>query len=144
MFGNDFPLTNRLDLLRREMDRLWDGFGAGLARLPFGQAAYPAMNVWDEGETICVEAEVPGVRKDHLEVVAVGNELTLKGRRAPLEGKLAYHRRERGTGEFVRMVTLPCEVNPDKVEATLDNGVLLIRLPKAETAKPRQISIKAG
>jgi HSP20 family protein len=126
------------------MDRLFDAFGAGLSQRPYKRAAaYPAMNIWDAGDAICVEAEVPGVSKNDLEILTVGNELTVKGRRGPLAGKWAYHRHERGTGEFTRSMTLPCEINADKVDATLNNGVLTLRLPKAEAAKPKQITVKA-
>lgn len=145
MFGQIMFPTSRFDELRREMDRLFDAYGTGLSRRPFARAAaYPAMNVWDAGDTLCVEAEVPGVKKDDLEILAVGNELTVKGRRGPMEGKWAYHRHERGTGEFTRSLTLPYEVNADKVEAVLDSGVLMIRLPKAESAKPKQITVKTA
>ena len=75
----------------------------------------------------------------------VGDELTLKGRREPEDGQQAtYHRRERGTGSFTRVLTLPIEVDADKVEASLAQGVLTIRLPKAESAKARKIQVKAG
>lgn len=145
MFGNNWPLTGRLDALRREMDRLWDGFGVGLARGPFAPlAALPALNVWDAGDAICVEAEVPGVRKEDLEVTAMGNELSVKGRRRLPEGTHTYHRQERGAGEFTRVLTLACDVKPDQVEAVLDHGVLTIRLPKAEAARPRQIAVKTN
>ena len=143
MFGQIMFPTNRFDELRRDMDRLFDAFGMGLSHRPYARAAaYPAMNIWDAGDTLCVEAEVPGISKDDLEILAVGNELTIKGRRDLIEGKWTYHRHERGTGEFTRSVTLPCEVDADKVEAVLDSGVLMLRLPKAETAKPRQIAVK--
>lgn len=89
-----------------------------------------------------VEAEVPSINKDDLEILAVGNELTVKGRRRLVEGKWAYHRHERGTGEFTRSVALPREVDADKVEAVLDSGVLMLRLPKAEAAKPKQITVR--
>lgn len=143
MFGNEWPLFSRFDVLRRELDRLWDG--ASLTRSPLAAVGgYPALNVWDNGDALCVEAEVPGVRKEDLEIFAVGNELTVKGRRQAPEGKVAYQRQERGTGAFTRVVTLACEVDPDRVEAVLDNGVLTIRLPKAEAAKPRQIAVKVN
>jgi HSP20 family protein len=100
------------------------------------------MNVWDAGDTVCIEAEIPGVSRDDLEIFAVGNELTVKGRRQPLEGKLTYHRQERGIGEFTRVLTLPVEVNADKVDAVLDNGVLTVHLPKAEAAKRKQITVR--
>lgn len=146
MFGDGMARLARFDDLRREMDRLLDNFGRLWTGWPAGLAGvYPAMNVWDTGDTICVEAEVPGVRKEDLEVQAIGNELVVKGRRASLEGRnLAYLRQERGTGEFTRVLTLPCEVDPDRIEAVLQDGVLTLRLPKAASAKPRQIPVKTG
>lgn len=143
MFGSAMFPTNRFDELRREMDRLFNAFSLGSPRGSISRAAaYPALNIWDAGDTLCVEAEVPGINKDDLEIVAIGNELTIKGHRRPMEGeKLTYHRQERGTGEFLRSITLPMEVNPEKVEATLDNGVLMLHLPKAEAAKPRRITV---
>jgi HSP20 family protein len=127
------------------MNRVFDNYGTGRSRWPFSRpASFPAMNVWDAGETVCVEAEIPGVAKDDLEIFAVGNELTLKGRRKAMEGQLTYHRQERGTGEFTRVLTLPFDVNADRVEAVLNHGVLTVRLPKADTAKPKKITVKAG
>ena len=145
MIVRGFPFLNRFDELRREMDRVFDNFGTVRARWPYSRpAAFPAMNVWDAGDTVCIEAEIPGVSKEDLEIFAVGNELTVKGRRQPMEGKLTYHRQERGTGEFTRVLTLPVEVNADKVDAVLDNGVLTVRLPKAEAAKRKQITVKVS
>lgn len=139
-------MTNRFDELRREMDRLFDNFGVGLTGQPYRlHRAYPPLNVWDAGDTLCVEAEMPGVKKDDVEILAVGNELTVKGRReAPQGENLNYHRRECGVGEFTRTVTLPVEVNADKIDAVLDNGVLMLRLPKAESAMPKRISVKTS
>jgi HSP20 family protein len=73
----------------------------------------------------------------------MGDELTIKGHRKPMAGeKLTYHRQERGTGEFTRLLTLPVEIDADTVEAVLQDGVLTITLPKEEAAKPRQIEVK--
>ena len=145
MIVGGFPVAPRFDELRWEMDRLFDDFGMGRARRPYTRpTTFPAMNVWDAGDAVCVEAEIPGVSKDNLEIVAVGKELTVKGRRPPMEGKLTYHRQERGTGEFTRVLTLPVDVNADKVDAVLDNGVLTVRLPKAEAAKRKQITVRTG
>jgi len=135
-----------VDELRRQMDRLLEDFGGNQPRSPlaFG-AAYPALNIWDAGEALCVEAEIPGVNKDDLEVYAIGNELRIKGRRvSKSDDNVTYHRQERVNGEFVRAVTLPTEVNADKVEAVLKDGVLSVRLPKAEQARPRKIELKTN
>jgi HSP20 family protein len=146
MLRNPMTWMTPFNELRREMDRLFDTVGLGLTRSPFRyRAGYPALNVWNETSALCVEAEVPGVKKEDLEIFAVGNELTIKGRRPPLEGeKLTHHRQERGTGEFTRVITLPTDVDAEKVEAVLKNGVLTVRLPKAESAKPKQIAIKTS
>ncbi len=145
MFGQRMFSTNRVDELRRDLDRLFNAFDAGLSRRPFARATgYPAVNIWDAGDRLCVEAELPGVGKNDLEILAVGNELTIKGRRGPMEGQWTYHRHERGVGEFARSITLPSEVDASKVEAVAHNGVLRINLPKAEAAKPRQITVKTA
>jgi HSP20 family protein len=143
--GFRFPLAPFTEL-RREMDRLFDNFGQRDNRSPLWQAcAYPALSIWDAGEALCVEAEVPGIPKENLEVYAVGKELTIKGRRPALEERdTTHHRHERITGEFARVVTLPVEVESDKVEATLKDGVLSLRLPKAQSAKPRKITVKSN
>jgi len=145
MWANTMPLWNTFWELRRELDRLFDNYDFGLLRGPNRRAVFPALNIWDNAESIFVEAEVPGVKAADLEISAVGNELTIKGRRAPLENKdLTYHRQERGVGEFTRVVTLPCDVDADKVDASLKDGVLRIELPKAAAARPRQITVKTA
>jgi len=129
--------------LRREVDRLFDTFGignGGTAR----PGAFPALNLWQGGDNFYVEAELPGVSQGDLDISAVGNELTLRGRRNPPDREnLAYHRQERAFGEFTRVLALPADVDPDKIEATLKDGVLTLTLPKAEAAKARKIKVKA-
>lgn len=145
MWRNTMPWWNAFEELRREMDRVFDSYNLGLLTRPTRRTAFPALNAWDNAECVFVEAEVPGVKPEDLEISAVGNELTLKGRRPTLDGKdLVYHRQERGGGEFTRVVTLPCDVNADKVEATIKDGVLRIALPKAAEARPRQITVKTA
>lgn len=138
-----FP-TDVFGELRREMDQLFEPYLSGVGRSPFPRGrAFPALNVWDDGPRLMAEAEIPGVEPGDVEVHVMGDELTIKGRRPPMEGeKLTYHRQERGTGEFARVVTLPIDVDAEKVEAALRDGVLTITLPKEESAKPRQIEVK--
>lgn len=145
MLANRNPVVPPLFGLRRELDRLFDTV-AGRDTLPFARTqAYPAMNAWEDGERLMIEAEVPGMGMEDLEITVKGNELTLKGLRRPAEGEnLVYHRRERGTGEFARFLTLPFEVDADRVEATLKDGVLKIIVPKSERARPRKISVKSA
>lgn len=125
--------------LRRELSHLLDDFDVG------GQPRYPALNVWEDQNSFYAEAEIPGVSQDQLEVFTIGDELTIRGERKPLEGNgVNYHRRERGLGTFERVVTLPAEVDANKVEAHLHNGVLSIVMPKAEQAKARKIQVNVG
>ncbi|GMU22330.1 MAG: heat-shock protein [Phycisphaerae bacterium] len=131
--------------LRREIDRLFDAFGGGVdgGRMTRPRA-FPAINVWEDAEAVYAEAELPGVRREDLEITAVGNELTLSGRRQPAETEnVTFHRQERGYGEFTRVLALPVEVDADKIEATLRHGVLTLRLPKAEAARARKITVRA-
>lgn len=131
-----------MDRFSREMNHLLNNV---FDYAPFASVrAFPAINVWEDGERLIAEAEVPGLSMEDMEIYVVGNELTIKGhRKTPEDGRRAFHRRERGTGEFSRVITLPVEVNADKVEATLKEGVLTVTMPKAESARPRKISIKA-
>lgn len=130
--------------LRREMDRLIDSFVGNGASDPRLQP-FPALNLWENQDRVMVEAEVPGMRLEDLEISIQGNELSIKGQRKPLEGQnLVFHRRERGFGEFTRFVTLPIDVDAERVEATLQNGVLTIVLPKAERARARKIAVRTA
>jgi HSP20 family protein len=134
--------------LRRQIDRVFEqvmeptsGLGMG-----FGTRAFPALNVWEDQDCVFVEAELPGVAMEDIEINVVGGELAIKGTRKPREngnGNATFHRQERMTGEFSRFLTLPDIIDADKVEAVLKNGVLSIKLPKAEAAKPRRIQVNA-
>lgn len=136
------PGMNRFN---REMTHLLGNLFDGSTFAVDRARAFPAVNVWEDGECLYAQAEVPGLSMNDLEILVVGNELTIKGnRKMPDESKVAFHRRERGVGEFARVLTLPVEVNAEKVDASLKDGVLTITLPKSEAARPRKISIKAS
>ena len=130
--------------LRDEMDRLLTGFlghspdwpGPGVFR------PQPALNVWTDDEAVLIEAEIPGLKSDQLEISVSGDELSLKVQRPDLEEEgVTYHRRERPTGTFTRVVRLPTEVDAERVQAELRDGVLRITLPKVPAAKPRRIEV---
>jgi len=136
--------TQEVDRLRREMDRLVEG----VERRPFlgfETRLFPLLNVGDKGDSFVVSAEIPGMKTDDLEIKIEGETLTLKGERKPQEADAgaSYHRRERATGMFQRSLTLPGQVDPDKVNATYKNGVLTVTLVKEKAAIPREITIKA-
>ena len=128
--------------LHDEMDRLVEGFFQDMpGARPYG-AAYPALNTWQDGDFAYVEAELPGLTIDDVEVYVLGNEITLSGERKLEEGEgAAWHRRERSQGRFSRTLALSWDIDPDKVEARLQDGVLTVRLPKSESAKPKKIKV---
>jgi HSP20 family protein len=139
------PVWNQLHQLQAEMNHLFDRWGHDGRRL-LGLAAYPPVNVWEDGDALHVESELPGLNLGDLEIyVTGGNQLTLKGKRqqvAPEKG--VWHREERTFGEFSRVLTLPYPVDADKVDARFDNGVLHVLMPKAESARARKIVVKSS
>ncbi len=137
------PLWSQLQQFQSEMNRLFDRWGE--PEFVSARAAYPPVNMWDDGDQLYVEAELAGMDAKTLELhVTGGNQLTIKGQRtATVPEKAVLHRQERTFGEFTRVVPLPFPVNTEKVDATFENGVLLIKLQKHEAAKPRKISVKA-
>jgi HSP20 family protein len=140
------PVWNQLHQLQSEMNQLFDRWGDGGGRfLNNLVGAFPPVNVWEDADAVHVEAELPGLNLNDLEIyVTGGNQLTIKGeRKQELPEKSVRHREERAFGSFSRVLTLPFPVNADKVEARFENGVLQVTLPKHEAAKPRKIAVKA-
>ena len=89
-----------------------------------------------------VELEVPGIKGDQVDISVTGGELTVKINCPEVQQEnVTYHRRERPAGSVSRILRLPVEINSDRVEAELHDGVLLITLPKAESAKTRKINV---
>ena len=143
-FWNFPDLSNtleELDRMRRRMDRLFSAVSGGA--FPDASGVFPPIKVREGGDAIHVEAEVPGVRAEDMDISVIGRTLTLKGERKAENGKdVSFHRRERGCGVFHKAVTLPEDVNGEAIEAEYKDGVLRIVLPKAEHAKPRKITVK--
>jgi HSP20 family protein len=136
---------NQLNQLQREMNQIFSRWGEdGLRSLGLNQ--YPAVNVWEDGDDLLVEAEVPGLNLADLEIFVTGsNQLTIKGdRKSAVPEKGVRHRQERGFGNFVRVLALPFAVDAEKVEAKFENGVLQVKLAKHESAKPRKIHVKVS
>jgi HSP20 family protein len=123
------------------MDRLYDDALAP-HRLPQA-GVFPLVNLTENKDKYFIRAELPGVKADELDLQVTGNKLAISGeRKITAEDESAkYHRREREAGTFSRMIGLPGEVDSDKVEAKLENGILTVVVPKAEIAKPKQISV---
>jgi HSP20 family protein len=136
-------VTGEFHRVQKEMNRLFDHLGVAPSwrGLSF---SFPAINVWEDDSAVYAEAELPGMLQDQVEVyVTESNQLTLQGERKPAEHPSGtFHRRERGLGKFSRTVTLPADVNAERVDARLEHGILHITLPKSEAARPRKITVK--
>ena len=122
--------------------------GSGAVAFLPGRAAraYPLVNVGEDRDNVYVEALAPGIDPQALNLTIVRNTLTISGekigpRDVPAE---AYHRSERAAGKFLRTIELPTEVDSNRVQARYANGLLMVTLPKAETAKPKQIQIEVS
>ena len=141
-FGN--AIWDQMYQLQSEVNRLFDRWGDN-GRPFFGVVEFPALNLWEEEDAFHLEAELPGLELSDLEIFVTNhNQLTIKGeRKAPAPEKGTLHRQERGFGKFVRTLTLPVAVDENQVDARFEHGVLKVRLPKHEGAKPRKIEIKA-
>lgn len=134
-------LWRDMDRLRHEMDRAFSlKTGSRMA------TAYPAMNVWTNEDSAIVTAELPGVVPDEINISVQGDTLSVRGRREyrEMEEGETYHRRERGSGSFSRTFQLPFQIEANQVEASYEKGVLQIKLPRAESDKPKRITVKGG
>lgn len=132
--------------LQREMNSLLEGFFGGEGRAePFrGSGAWrPAIDVSETDDAVNIQAELPGLTANEVEVSLAGELLTIKGekREKKEEQTRSYHRVERSYGSFERTVRLPAAVKADQVEATFKNGLLHIALPKEEEAKPKSVKV---
>lgn len=102
---------------------------------------FPALNVWQDEQAFHMEAELPGVKMQDLELTLNGRELVLAGERKRGEGEKPEHD-ERRYGRFERRLRLPEDLEPDQVQASLENGVLRVTLPKSARARSRRIDIQ--
>jgi len=143
-----------LEALRRELDRVFDETGTRnepffrTAFLP-GRAArrYPLTNLYEDKDTLYLEALAPGVDPATLDLKVVDNTLSIVGEKRRVAGDVkpeAFHRSERATSKFVRHLQLPVEVDENKIRADYKDGLLIVTLPKAEKAKPKQIAVQVG
>ncbi len=131
---------------QERVNRLFESrFGAGLFGIERGTSTFPPLDVREDAENVYVVAELPGISQDALDLTITGDTLQIKGeRKAPDVPEESYHRRERPYGYFNRLVSLPDRVDADKIRATLKDGILQVTLPKAESARPRQIKVASA
>lgn len=106
-------------------------------------SAYPPLRVFNDGEDFVVVAELPGVRREDLDVQVRGDTLRIKGKKAAAYGdKTGANESGRQAEEFDRTLTLPAQLDAAKVAAEYRDGVLTLRLPRAESERPRSVEIK--
>jgi len=136
---------DRFAALRDEMDRLFDSSFGPVVRTPgsFGRWT-PALDVYQDKDQFTVVAELPGLKKENIELALHNGVLTISGERKQEKKGEEGCRNERFFGRFQRSVTLPTSVDGNKVKATYQDGILKVVLPKAEEAKPKQIEVSVG
>jgi len=132
-----------LERMRRQMNRLAEELTEGIYRERVA-GVFPLLNVTEDKDKYYVRAELPGIKGNDLDISVTGNTLSISGeRKIAAEGeKIQYHRKERESGEFNRMISLPAQVDTAQVEAHCADGILTVVLPKSEAAKPKQITVK--
>jgi HSP20 family protein len=140
---SEAPLLAEFRRLEQELDELfatstpWSG---GIRSIPSG--TFPAINVGSTGDSVTVYVFAPGIDPKQLEISMQQNVLSISGRRpVPVDESATYYRQERFGGEFRRVITLPEDVDPDKVDASYRDGIVQITVHRRESTKPRQIEI---
>jgi HSP20 family protein len=142
-----WDLFREMEQLHREIDDVFRGAALGLPFSPSGQGVrnFPRINLREDDNHIYIEALVPGVDPQQIEINMLGNTLTLAGERQADDvqaNNRTWHRRERVFGKFMRTIELPVQVDVEKAGAEFRNGLLHVTLPKAAAAKPRAIDIQ--
>jgi len=124
----------------RDLNRIWGTAFEPLA-ISRRKASYPLINVAEDGDNFYIDAKIPGVTMDEIELTLTDNDLAIKGERKPEQGR--FFRQERGHGAFQRVLSLNAPVDREKASAKLKDGILSIVLPKAEAVKPKKIEIES-
>ena len=142
-----WPSFGRLSSLRHEIDRLFEAPLSELARASqFLSGAAPSVDIYEDKDSFVVKAELPGMKKEDIDVSLHDGTLSISGERKSeekLENAEVY-RSERFFGRFQRTVALPAMVDAGSIKAEYKDGVLTVTLPKAEEAKPKQIDVQVN
>jgi HSP20 family protein len=126
--------------------RFEDLFGRPMLRLPVEERGWmPAVDVFEKEDKFVVKAELPGMKEEDIDVSVVGDTLSIKGeKKTEIEVKEEdYYRCERTYGSFYRSIPLPSTVDANKIEASFEDGVLEVTLPKSAKVKPKKIAVSA-
>jgi HSP20 family protein len=130
--------------LREDMDRLFNTFFGKHMTEEIEGIWIPVIDIEEDNENFIVKAELPGLKREDVKISVRGNLLTISGERKQEEEtkNKTYHRVERSYGKFSRTISLPSEVDMNKIKAVYKDGVLIITLPKPETLKPKEIEVE--
>ena len=134
------PLLN----LQHEINKMFEEFDRALESEPSGAGMFrPAVDVHENSDAYVVHVEVPGVPRENLDIAMHDGALLIRGRKESVSasGEARFRRVERAYGTFARALQLPRNVDPERISASLNDGVLEVRLPKREEIKPRRIAI---
>jgi HSP20 family protein len=141
--GLQDSLFDEFRRVQQEMDELFgnDFWTGGIRSLPRG--TFPAINVASNDEQVNVYLFAPGIDPKALDISIQQNLLTVSGQRQlALNDKATYYRQERFSGEFRRVITLPDDIDPDRVNARYQNGIVQISVQRRESARPRKIELQ--
>lgn len=132
-----FNSLRQMETLQRQLEGL-------LSEENHTHNQYPPLNIWASEEGAIVEVKVPGIQLEDIEITVLADSLTIKGTRTreALKDGESYHRQECAYGTFVRTIQMPFKIDAEGVKAELNRGILEINLPRAETDKPRKVSVK--
>ena len=137
-----FSALNQLAKMRAEMDRVFESNLGSLSRSPAPLSRWnPAVAVYTDKDQFTVVVELPGLKKEEIEISLHDDTLTISGERKREESNEQEFLTERSYGKFQRSLTLPTAVDAEKVKASYKDGLLQVVLPKAEEAKPKQIEV---
>jgi HSP20 family protein len=130
--------------MQREIDRMFGSLQGGVLDNGDNASWLPAVDIVENDGAYVVRAELPGVNKDDVKITVLNDVLTIKGeKKNEKESKEnQFTRIERSYGSFQRSFTLPSSVESGKIEASFENGILTVTVPKAEEVKPKQIEVK--
>src|SRR5437870_2497075 len=139
--------VEQLSTLREEINRLFDSpFGELTRHMELFSGWTPALDIYEDKDNLIVKAELPGMKKEEIDLSLHDGSLSISGERKSEEKyrDAEANRTERFFGRFQRTVALPVRVAVDKVQAQYKDGILTVTLPKSEEAKPKHIDVKVG
>ncbi|HEY0981089.1 Hsp20/alpha crystallin family protein [Schlesneria sp.] len=136
------PSVDSLSTVHRDMEELFGRLVNGAANGASAHGWHAPVTLWNDADKVYVEIEVPGVKKEDLEVTVHNGLLRIAGQRKAAEGERQYWTNERRFGAFERTMTIPDEIDADSIDAELVDGVLHLTLTKKPEAQPKRIAVK--